>query len=99
MELKKNKLSKTQLRSLITEFERYADYKEFQDEFKFLVHGLWLDRTTRWSDPEMNQQTLEHSKRRIEEFKDHLDEVFEDITSYQLHKYPEEEEINEVWFR
>ena len=96
MELKKNKLSNEQFESFITEVMQWAEYEEFQDEVNFLMHGLWLDRTTRWSDPEMNQQTLEHSKRRIEEFKDHLDEVFEDITSYQLHKYPEEEEINEV---
>ena len=84
MELKKNKLSNEQFESFITEVISWADYEEFIDEVNFLMHGLWLDRTTRWSDSEMNKQTLEDSKRKIESFKVHLDEVLEDITSYQL---------------
>tara|TARA_B100001057_G_C22394106_1_gene773364 strand:+ start:287 stop:553 length:267 start_codon:yes stop_codon:yes gene_type:complete len=86
MQLKTNELSNQQYESFISEVMRWAEYKEFQDEVKFLMHGLWLDRTTRWSNVEMNKQILENSKIKIESFKEHLDEVFEDISAFQLHE-------------
>ena len=86
MKSKKNELSNQQYESFISEVMRWAEYKEFQDEVEFLMHSLWLDRTTRWSDVEMNKQTVENSKIKIESFKEHLDEVCEDISAFQLHK-------------
>ena len=82
-DFKKGNLSRREVEGFIDLLMQYSEYEDFQRESQ-LLYCLWLDRTVRWSDVEMNKETLDETENTINYFKGHLDRVFQDISYYQL---------------
>ncbi len=83
MILKEGKLSQERVQQIMDLLMQFSEYEDFQIEVQFL-YKLWLDRTMRFSDVETNKSSLDDTEMEIAFFKNHLDEVYQDISYFQL---------------
>ena len=83
MKLQKTELTEKQIKDMLDGLLVWSEYYDLPLEIN-LLYQLWLYRTTRMNSVSHNRTKVKEVEGIVQSFKDHLDEVLEDITEYQL---------------